>query len=133
MLSCSYAFISFTTFHMLSYTFICFHMLSYDCICFHTLSYAFYMLSYAFCMLLYAFTCFYMLLLDKLSEQQEEEEMLPLCLTGFYLRKPVKRNSIASHPHKTTTHTLSLNPGLTLNSKLELAWQSSDKTDKDAR
>ena len=30
-----------------------------------------------------------MLLLDKLSEQQQQE-MLPLCLTGFYLRKPVK-------------------------------------------
>ena len=70
-------------FYMLSYayTFICFHTLSYVFICFHKLSYAFYML-------LYAFTCFYMLLLDKLSEQ-EEQEMLPLCLTGFYLRKPV--------------------------------------------
>ena len=48
------------------------------------LSYAF----ISFCRLSYA--C-YMLLKAKVSEQQEEEqEMLHLCLTGFYLRKPVK-------------------------------------------
>ena len=27
----------------------------------------------------------------NVSQQQQEEEMLHLCLTGFYLRKPVKR------------------------------------------
>ena len=56
----------------------------YAFICFHTLS-------YTFKCLLNAFECFYMLLKAKVSqEQQEEEEMLHLCLTGFYLWKPVK-------------------------------------------
>ena len=30
-----------------------------------------------------------MLLKAKVSEQEEEQEKLHLCLTGFYLRKPV--------------------------------------------
>ena len=66
-----YAFLRFFyAFSKLSYAFLCFPALF---LCFPTLS--------------YAFTCFYMLYLDEVSEQQEK---LPLCLTGFYLRKPVK-------------------------------------------
>ena len=87
---------AFICLYMLSYTYMCFHMLSYSLIRFYMLSYAFirfYMLLNAFIRfytLLYAFKCFYMLLLDELSE----EEMLHLCLTGFYLRKPVKISSV---------------------------------------
>ena len=58
-------------FQMLSYVFVHFHMLSYAL-------YAFSMLLVCFNMLLFAFICFMSLL-----EQQEEEMMLTLCLTGF--------------------------------------------------
>ena len=103
-----YAFLCFMRFHMflytLSYALIRFDMLSYTFICFHTL--------------LHAFTCFYLLLLDKLSEQQQQQEMLPLCLTGFYLRKPVKT------PTDTLEYTVQAflrHPQKTLDNKLEIS------------
>ena len=90
MLSCAFCLCFYTFIHlyMLPYAFLRFFY------AFSKLSYAFLCFSYAFLpfhTLLHAFTCFYMLYLDKVSEQQEK---LPLCLTGFYLRKPVK-----SHMH----------------------------------
>ena len=99
----SYAFILFQTlpnafkhFYMLSYAFKRFHTLTYAFMRFRMLSYAFLcfpMLSYAFIRFHMLLLCFYLLLHDSL---EQEEEMLYLCLTGFYLRKPVKttRNPI---------------------------------------
>ena len=75
---------------MLFYAFIHLYMLPYAFPRFPVLSCAFSTLFQSFPTLSYAFTCFYMLYLDKVSEQQQQEEKLPLCLTGFYLRKPVK-------------------------------------------
>ena len=92
-----YAFIWFYTlsyaFHMLSYTF---HMLSYTFICF----------SYAFICFSYAFICFHTLFMLihgidallwcfascwRINCHHKKMLTASLVLTGFYLRKPVKR------------------------------------------
>ena len=60
----------------------------------------FYVLSYTFICFYYAFICFYLLQHDSLEQQ---EEMLYLCLTGFYLRKPVKTQGLGRHLPPTCT------------------------------
>ena len=103
-----YFYMTFIRFHLLSYAFIhfmyafyAFICSSYAFICFHTLSYAFirfHMLSYAFIPIIYALirfymhsTCYNMLLKAKVSQQQEEEMMLALCITGFCFAEAGKK------------------------------------------
>ena len=100
----------FIHFHTL---FICFHTHSNDSTmllyafhtlfirfsyAFHTLFIRFHMLSYAFIrfyMLLYAFICMLrslnLLICCIMSSLEQQQEILHLCLTGFTLRKPVKK------------------------------------------
>ena len=82
---------------MLSYALHAFHMLSYAFIRFHMLSYAFIRIIYALIRFYMHSTCYNMLLKAKVSQQQEEEMMLALCITGFCFAEAGKNKRLDSH------------------------------------